>query len=207
MKKNKTIKNYKGYVIGILLGLAVGCMTLIGQKYLPINLNFLANSASMWLIPSFLSTYYMQLDKKSSIILCIACLLSCVYGYYIFEAIYNQHSFIFSRYITIWSACALIGGTVFGLGAYWANTKTNWLKYFGQNLLPATFLAEGLIKLIHIQDYMHMVVAIFLMIVIGFILYFIINFKSAFIKQNLLSLLVLVTLGLCGNQMLYWVTT
>ncbi len=38
------MKNRK-YIITIIIGTLVGILTLIGQKYLPINLNFLANSA------------------------------------------------------------------------------------------------------------------------------------------------------------------
>lgn len=46
------------YLLPIIIGFLFGIFTLVGQKYLPINLNFLANSASMWLIPAFLISYY-----------------------------------------------------------------------------------------------------------------------------------------------------
>ena len=51
----KTIKNF---MISILIGLTVGVITVIGQKYLPINLNFLANSGAIWLIPTFIKLLF-----------------------------------------------------------------------------------------------------------------------------------------------------
>lgn len=48
----------KKYTLAVVLGLVVGILTVIGQKYLPINLNFLANSGSVWLIPAFLFSYF-----------------------------------------------------------------------------------------------------------------------------------------------------
>lgn len=128
---------FKKYLIGILIGILVGTLTLVGQKYLSINFNFLANSGAIWLIPAFCISYFEKMDKKHSILVCIVCLLCCVYGYYSFEAIVNHHSFEFSLYTMIWTVCAFVGGVIFGLGAYVANNSENRLKYFGKNLLPA----------------------------------------------------------------------
>ena len=58
----------KRYVVTIIIGVLVGILTVIGQNYLPTNLNFLANSASMWLILAFLIPYFLKTDKKDSII-------------------------------------------------------------------------------------------------------------------------------------------
>ena len=52
------MKSAKKYILAIMLGLAVGVLTLTGQKYLPMNLNFLANSGAVWLIPAFLLSYF-----------------------------------------------------------------------------------------------------------------------------------------------------
>ena len=141
----------KRYVVTIIIGGLVGILTVVGQKYLPTNLNFLANSASMWLIPAFLIPYFFKTDKKDSIILSIISLILCVLGYYIFEAIINNHSFEFGSTIILWLICAVAGGFVFGLGANYSNTKENIIKYVSMNLLPAVFISEGLDKLIHIS--------------------------------------------------------
>ena len=67
----------KRYVLTIMIGVFVGIFTLIGQKYLPMNLNFLANSASMWLIPAFFIPYFLKTDKGNSIILSTISLIFC----------------------------------------------------------------------------------------------------------------------------------
>lgn len=45
------MKSAKRYILAIVLGSVIGVLTLVGQKYLPMNLNFLANSGAVWLIP------------------------------------------------------------------------------------------------------------------------------------------------------------
>ena len=195
----------KRYVVTIIIGVLVGILTVIGQKYLPTNLNFLANSASTWLIPAFLIPYFLKTDKKDSIILSIISLILCVLGYYIFEAILNNHSFEFGSTIILWLICAVVGGFVFGLGANYSNTKENIIKYVSMNLLPAVFISEGVDKLIHISEYQYIVVGIILQIIIGLILYFVINNKKAIKKKNLLSILCLVILGTLAFNILYCV--
>ena len=150
----------KKYISAIGLGLAVGIVTLIGQKYLPMNLNFLANSGAIWLVPAFLLSYFWKKDIVHSIAVTIICLLGCVYGYYIFEAVLNRHGFTLAGGALLWSVVALLAGAVFGLGAFFANQKHSKLKYLGANLLPAVFTAEGLDNVIHIEDYSHMIPAV-----------------------------------------------
>lgn len=111
-------------------GIVEGLMTLMGQRYLPINLNFLANS-----------------------------------------------------------------GAVFGIGAYWANTKSNQLKYCGMNLLPAVFVAEGMDEVLHVSDYSHMIPAVILKIAIGITLYVIINRKFSLKVISLAFFIGFSTLG------------
>ena len=91
----------KKYTIGIILGIVVGILTVIGQKYLSIEFNFLANSGAIWLIPAFLTSYYGKLNKGHSATVCIICLLCCVYGYYGFEAVINRHSFTIGLYTKV----------------------------------------------------------------------------------------------------------
>lgn len=196
----------KKYTIGIILGIVVGILTVIGQKYLSIEFNFLANSGAIWLIPAFLTSYYGKLNKGHSATVCIICLLCCVYGYYGFEAVINRHSFTIGLYTIIWTVCAFGGGLIFGLGAYFANKSSGFSKYCGLNLLPSVFLTEGINKIIHISGYMHMIPAVIMVTVIGVLIYFIINKKHAFEKWNLLSLLLITALGLLGYEILFRIT-
>lgn len=196
---------FKKYIIAIVIGSVVGIVTLIGQKYLPENLNFLANSASMWLIPAFLIPYFFKPDKINAILLSIISLELCCLGYYIFEAVLNHHTFEINRTVIFWLVCAVAGGIVFGLGANFSNTKENIIKNVSMNLLPAVFISEGLDKLIHISEYEHMVSGIILQIIIGLILYFVINNKECLNIKNILSILCLTILGTLAFSILFGV--
>lgn len=196
------MKSMKKYILAILLGFAVGVLTLIGQKYLPINLNFLANSGAVWLIPAFLLSYFEKGNRLQAIITTIVCLLGCVYGYYIFEAVMNHHAFALAEGALLWTVVALFAGAVFGLGAFLANQENSKLKYFGMNLLPAIFTAEGLDNVIHIKDYSHMIPAVIMKIVIGVILYLVVNRKDVIKLKNMISYVVVTIFGIVGFTVL-----
>lgn len=197
------MKSAKKYILAIILGLVVGILTLVGQKYLPINLNFLANSGAVWLIPAFLLSYYEKENRLQSVANTIVCLLGCVYGYYIFEAVLNHHAFTPARGVLLWSGVAFAAGAVFGLGAFWANQESSKLKYFGMNLLPAVFTAEGLDNVIHIRDYSHMVPAVIMKIIIGVILYMVINRNDVVRIKNMISYVVTTALGVAAFAILF----
>lgn len=196
------MKSMKKYIVAIILGLVVGVLTLIGQKYLPMNLNFLANSGAVWLIPAFLLSYFEKGNRPQAIVTTVVCLLGCVYGYYIFEAVLNHHTFMLARGTLLWSVIALIAGTVFGLGAFFANQESSKLKCFGMNLLPAVFTAEGLDNVIHIKDYSHMITAVIMKIIIGVILYLVINRKDVIKLKSMISYIVITALGVVGFAIL-----
>ncbi len=197
------------YIISSFLGIFVGIITLFGQKYLPDCFRNLANSGAVWLVPAFLLSYYLAVNIKSSIIICTVTLIFSVFGYYIFEAIYNSHS-IYSIFINvfiyIWLICAIVGGAIFGYGAYCAKFKSNYLRYFGMNLLPSVFISEGFIQLIHIKEYIHMIPNIILIIVLGIVIYFVINRRESFLFKNFISLLLITFLGIIGYSILYHIS-
>ena len=197
------MKSVKRYGLAIIPGVAVGVLTVVGQKYLPMNLNFLANSGAVWLIPAFLLSYFGRGNRVQTIAGTIVCLLGCVYGYYIFEAALNQHAFVFAGGPLMWSVMALLAGAVFGLGAFYAQQAGSKLQYFGRNLLPAVFTAEGLDHVIHLADYTHMVPAVILKIVIGVVLYLVINRKNAIKGKEILAYVVLTSLGVAAFEVLF----
>ena len=197
------MKAFRRYTTAALIGLIVGLLTLVGQKYLPMNLNFLANSGAVWLIPAFLLSFFGKGDRPRAILTAIICLLGCVYGYYISEAILNRHAFSLSGGTLLWSSVAIPAGAVFGLGAYLANNSRNLLKYCGMNLLPAVFAAEGIENLLHFADYAHMIPAVIMKIVIGVVLYFSINRKESAGAKNILSFVGMTALGVIAYTLLY----
>ena len=196
------MKSTRKNILAIMLGLVVGTLTLIGQKHLPMNLNFLANSGAVWLIPAFLLSYFKKGNRLHSIATTIVCLLGCVYSYYIFEAVLNHHAFTLAGGTLLWSVVALIAGAVFGLGAFFANQEDSKLKYFGMNLLPAVFTAEGLDNVIHIEDYSHMIPAVIMKIIIGVILYLVVNKKDVIKLKNMISYVIITAFGVVGFAVL-----
>ena len=193
----------KKYAISAIIGLIVGVLTLMGQSFLPINLNFLANSGAIWLIPAFLFSFFVKGNKLNSVLVTVICLLGCVYGYYVFEAIYNQHPFHITEGALMWSVIALLAGSIFGIGAYFAKQENSKLKYCGMNLLPAVFASEGISHILHIADYLHMVPAVIMKIVIGCILYFVINRRDAVKGKNLFSFGTITALGVIAYEALF----
>lgn len=193
----------KKYILAIITGITVGMLTLIGQKYLPINLNFLANSGAVWLIPAFLVSLKSHSEKISSVSVCVMCLLCCVFGYYGFETIVNRHSFEMGYYTWVWIGCAVVGGVIFGIGAWVANNKEGLIKYGALDLLPAVFLAEGIYKVIHISGYRHMVPGVMMIIAIGVILFLVVNKKQSLSGKAIFPLLVLTAFGLFVFEVVY----
>lgn len=193
-------------ISGILLGLFVGLLTVLGQKYLPGSLNSLANSGAIWLVPAFFVASTAK-TKGFAMFLCIETLIACVISYYWIESIVNHHSFAFSGYyFYLWLICAIIAGIIFGIGALFYRQKKSHY-YWGASLLPAVFFSEGLIELVHLNDYMHMIPAVIGRIIIGFALYFII-YKNVFYKwRPLVSFYVLSALGMAGYELLFRLTS
>ncbi len=194
----------KEIVYTLAIGLLTGILTVVGQKFLSGSWNSLANSGAVWLIPAFFVSGW---GKKMpwSIALCIESLIACVLSYYAFEAVMNGHAFEFAGLAFLWLVCAFIFGTVFGIGAYLFSQKKRYY-HWGAGLLPAVFLAEGLIELIHLPDYAHMIPAVIGRMIIGTTLYIIIFMHELFSRKSLISFGVLVLLGVIGFEIIYRLT-
>lgn len=203
---NLNRKNTFKVIYSFLLGLLIGILTVMGQKYLPGSLNSLANSGAIWLIPAFFMAFSGQ-KKLTAVLLCTETLLVCVISYYWIESIVNKHTFVFGGYyFYLWLICAVIGGIIFGLGAYFHRQKCGHY-YWGASLLPAVFLAEGLSEIIHLSGYMHMIPAIIGRIFIGLALYFIIYKNDFYKRKPLISFCVFTAFGVVGYELLFRLTT
>ncbi|MBD5143744.1 MAG: hypothetical protein HDT22_09105 [Ruminococcus sp.] len=193
-------------ILAIIIGCLVGIVTLAGQAVLPVNLNFLANSGAIWLIPAFLFSFFSKNNQVYSMLITINCLFGCVYGYYISEAIHNNHAFDFTSGVYLWTVMAILAGSIFGIGAYFANQENHKIKYYAKNLLPAVFTAEGIENLIHISDYSHMIPAVIMKIIIGILLYFVINKQDSMKSKNLFSFGMMTILGIIAYTGLFLFT-
>lgn len=80
------MKSAKRYILAIVLGSVIGVLTLVGQKYLPMNLNFLANSGAVWLIPAFLLSYFER-ETEYSLSLSRSCACWAVFTVIIFSSL------------------------------------------------------------------------------------------------------------------------
>lgn len=199
------MKRFAGQLLlAALVGALVGVLTVLGQKYLPGDWNSLANSGAVWLVPAFFTALCMKQSRGKSMALCILCLLLCVFGYYGLEAWMNGHSFPVGGMIVVWLGCAVLGGAIFGYGAYLHGSGKGWKRSVAINLLPAVFLAEGLNKLIHFAHYAHMAGAVAGTCVLGVALYFALNRRQSFVWQPLACVAVLTVLGLIGYEALFW---
>lgn len=198
-------KKYSFPWFSIAIGIVVGLCTVFGQKYLLGALNSLANSGAMWMIPAFYIACIYRKQWKSALASVIY-LLACVVTYYGYYAIF-WHYVSIGFYPLFWAGCALLFGTIFGLGANYAKYGKGFFPYLCKMLLPAIFLSEGLMELSHYNDYRHMTGAIIIWLVIGFILYIINSGKESLSKNCLLAILIMTGLGFAGYQLLYYVLT
>ena len=203
---NLDTKNVFKGIYALLLGLLIGILTVMGQKYLPGSLNSLANSGAIWLIPAFFMASTAG-KKLPSIILCAETLIVCVISYYWAESIFNQHTFVFGDfYFYLWLICAVIAGIIFGFGANLYRQKSTHYNW-GASLLPAVFLAEGLSEIIHLSEYMHMIPAVIGRILLGLALYFIIYKKDFYRWKSLISFGSYTVLGVIAYELLFKLTT
>ncbi len=199
------IKKYSFPLLSIFVGIMVGFATIVGQKFFPGALNSLANSGSIWMIPAFyIAKSYRQ--KWKSILSSIFCLLVCVEVYYGYYSIVWNTGFSIGFHQAIWLCCAVIFGFLFGLGANLSQYGNGKIQYLCKIMLPAAFLAEGLMLLSHLQHYLHMVSVIFMWLFIGALLYFLICKKEWNSKQYSISLLIMTGLGFLGYQTIYYLS-
>lgn len=203
MKCTSRLGKLTGYALAAVIGILTGIITLIGQKYLPVNMNFLANSASMWSVPAFLVPYCLRSGKRQSSLQSTAVLVVCVLSYHTFEALLNHHAYSVNRHQLLWLCCALIGGMVIGLCVNLAQTKNDIIGDLCRNILPAIFAAEASSKLFHISDYRHMIAGVCLQLCIGLALYALINRKNVLKKENVLSFIALLILGSVAFELLW----
>ena len=197
----------KEMIISLAIGLLVGFLTLEGQKIMPEDLNFLVNSAAVWMVAAYFITRLADREKSTAVVVSIIGLLGCVIGYYLSEALVNRHALLLNSHVFFWLACTLPGGIVSGLAGFYSRHGQGWMKHFSDDLPSALFLSEGLIKIIHLEHYTHMFYGILLMLAIGLLMYLLTNGRKALKKENLLALLILTAAGLMGQQLLFVLTS
>lgn len=127
-------------------GLAVGVATSFGQTRLDGAANALVNSVSAWLVAPFCVGALMATRRGAAAAGLGVCVLQ-VAGYYA-----TAHARGFANgplLIAFWTACAVLGGPLFGAaGRLWRDGDRR-ARGLGGALLPAVFAAEGLWLYLH----------------------------------------------------------
>jgi Family of unknown function (DUF6518) len=135
----------------VAVGLAVGALTSFGQTYLGGALNAFVNSASAWLVAPFFLGAVMP-TRRTAAAAGLTAALAQLLGYYATAHLRGYPTG--GAIVAFWSACALMGGPLFGAGGHlWRNGGGLRFAGLGAALLPAAFLAEGLWVYLHELHY------------------------------------------------------
>jgi hypothetical protein len=125
-----------------IVGLGVGVITSILQKYLDSPWDSVVNAASPWLTPMFfLGALWRRPWTAASAGLATG-LLELV-GYYTTASIRGYaagHSILL-----FWGLCAVVGGPVFGIAGWAWWRRFDWRGALGASALPAAYFAEALV--------------------------------------------------------------
>lgn len=127
----------------IVLGLGTGIVASELQTRLALPWLNLVNAASPWLIPMFILGASWRRAPTAAIAGLSAGLLELA-GYYVTDHLRNYPDGG-RAYLLFWSACAVIGGPLFGLAGWAWWRKSGWLRSLGASALPAAFFAESVV--------------------------------------------------------------
>lgn len=187
-------------LLPIVIGIIVGILTKLGQGILPGNWHSLANLGSVWLVPSFFVAS-LSYSKRTAMLSGILALLGMVLGYYGYAIVIKNvaHSIYF---ISVWTVCAFIGGTIFGIAGFlWKDTTTP-LHKFGSALLSGVFVTDGLHILLNFEDYSHMLPVGYTEVIVGIILILVLERSNANRISSFLMMVPITILGLIGYKLL-----
>jgi hypothetical protein len=125
---------------GLALGAAIGVGTSFAQADLSGPWASLANAASPWLLGAFVAGALSR-SRSSAVTAGLLACLAEVIGYYLATAL--RGFAVADSEIAFWTACALIGGPLFGWAGWAWRRAPNRLRPVGAAFLPSVFLAEA----------------------------------------------------------------
>jgi hypothetical protein len=127
----------------VVIGLGIGVLTAILQRYLQFPWLSLVNSSSPWLTPMFVLGGTWRRPQAAALSGLVIGLLELA-GYYITAGARGYPSGG-EPILLFWGACAIIGGPVFGLAGWAWWRQTGRLRSLGAAALPAAFLSEAVV--------------------------------------------------------------
>ena len=128
-------------LLAVVVGVAVGALTFVGQRFMPGQWNTLVNSGAIWLVPVFFVGSRMP-SLPWAAAAGATTLLATLAGYYVPSALGGTPQSLF--YVALWVAMALVAGPLFGAaGRAWRSDRRR-LRVIGVALLGGVLAAEGL---------------------------------------------------------------
>lgn len=125
----------------VVVGLATGVLTQLGQGALPQGLGQVANAISPWLLVAFLVGSRMP-DGRWAAVAGIATLLLALVGYYGMVQLRFGYGGS-TQTLVVWSTAAVVGGPVFGTSGRWWRVGDARQRAIAIGLLGAAAIAEG----------------------------------------------------------------
>ena len=141
------------WLVSLLLGVALGAASLVGDAIGIRLLNGLANAAGPWLVVAF-AAGLGHLDLRAGAVGGALSLLAAVATYYVgIPILWGPDHAYAGPLIALWIVAAVVGGAVFGAaGSAWRGA-TGRARMIAGALLPAALLAEALHRLLQIEPW------------------------------------------------------
>lgn len=135
----------KFMLIAVVLGFAIGALTLLLQKLLPDSLIQFANSGAVWSILAFMIGRVAQ-SRRIAIIAGFLALSGEVAGYYTAAYFANLMDISAGTLAVVgyWLVIALVAGPFFGWAGYASVHSRGLIQKIGVASLGALFMGEGL---------------------------------------------------------------
>lgn len=136
--------------IVVLVGIAIGVLTLVGQAVLDPYWNRLANSGAVWVTGAFLVGSLMPSDRTAAAA-GLGTLVGAVVSYFLVAQVVAGAGVSVSS-VAIWLGTAVVGGPVFGMAGHWWRGILQPQRLIAVALLAAVYVAEGASTLIRIPE-------------------------------------------------------
>jgi hypothetical protein len=127
-------------LLALALGIAVGVLTSLLQKYFDYPWLALVNAASPWLTTAFV-TGALQARLSTAVVVGVAATMLQVVAYYTTADLRGFG--VSTTYVVLWSLCAVVGGPIFGAAghAWWRAAPAG----VGAALLVAAYASEAVV--------------------------------------------------------------
>ena len=127
-------------LLALALGIAVGVLTSLLQKYLDYPWLAFVNAASPWLTTAFVAGA-LQSRLPTAVVIGIAATMLQVVAYYVTADLRGFG--VSMAYVVLWSLCAVVGGPIFGAAGHaWRRAAPAGV---GAALLVAAYASEAVV--------------------------------------------------------------